>query len=221
MKTFWRLSFILTIGISLSLMLIGFYIRHLENSNIELIIKDQSITKSEANDKKSLHGSSGDNISYDFKKVNSIRLKDVREIIKRNKPTNVIATVSIPSIDLKTNIRKGVSEGNLAVGAGTLLPNECVGKGNFAIASHNLNSNVKVNVLFANLHKAKRNMLVYVTDMSKHTYIYRITTVKTVPNNDLDDMDAKSLDGHAMVTMVTCDKDPNRKLIVQGELRYE
>lgn len=67
----------------------------------------------------------------------------------------VIGRVAVPSISLELPILNGSSEKNLLSGAATIKGKQEMGKGNYALAGHNMS---KTGVLFSDLSKLKKAM---------------------------------------------------------------
>lgn len=78
-------------------------------------------------------------VDYDPSKVTT---PDVNELaaLRRKYPVTsqrLIGQISIPQYHIDVPVYQGISEGTLAWGAGTAMPNEHMGSGNFAVEAHN------------------------------------------------------------------------------------
>lgn len=80
---------------------------------------------------------------------------------------------------------KGVANSALAVGAGTMKPDQKLGIGNYALAAHYFEGR---DVLFGPLYNATIGDSVYVTDLDK-VYEYRINHKETIAATDVHVID--------------------------------
>jgi sortase A len=158
----------------------------------------------------------GDFTTANVKTVNFI---DVANAQMENQQYPVIGAVAYPDLGIELPIFNGDGYTTMIYGAGTMKPNQVMGEGNYAIASHHV-SNVIGNwadhLLFSALEDAKQGQKIYLTDKSK-VYIYEVTEVLVVvptESNVIDDVPGKK-----EVTLVTCYSDSNYRLIVHGDLK--
>ena len=150
--------------------------------------------------------------SFDFDSVESLTLGDIFSLKSMASYVSVIGQIAVPSVNLHLPIGKGVSETVLATGAGTLKEDQQLGKGNYALASHNLEG---TDVLFSPLHHAQIGDAVYLTDLA-HVYTYEITVAEVIPPTAtyvLDDIPNKTL-----LTLITCAFDGEERLHIQAKL---
>jgi len=89
--------------------------------------------------------------------------------------------------------------------------NQEIGKGNYALASHNWCDNT---TLFSSLHRSDIDMTAYLTDLDT-IYEYTITEVVMVDPHRIDMIEDQD---NSMFTLMTCNTDGTERLIVQGEL---
>lgn len=125
----------------------------------------------------------------------------------------MIASIAIPSVKIRLPIFKGLSNEALLYGAGTLSPDQEMGAGNYALASHRSD---QPDLLFTPLENIMLGDLIYLTDLS-HVYTYEvIEKEKVVPTKAevLDVVPEKKL-----LTLITCgDLYATNRLVVQAEL---
>lgn len=127
-------------------------------------------------------------------------------------PDYAIGTITCEAIGLDTVILEGDTEELLKLGAGTMKPNQEVGKGNYALAGHNMNNR---HLLFGSLRYAEVGMTVTVTAYDKQA-TYTITTIQTVSPNAgylIEDTE-----GEGLLTLVTCNDTGSQRVILRGEV---
>lgn len=177
--------------------IMGFIVNHMT---------EQAITQfDEAQAKKSK------DVSFEFDDVKDLSLQDVLKAQMNNKDVHSIGTISVPQVSLQLPILYGVSNTNLAIGAGTMKKNMKLGRGNYALAGHNMNNNT---TLFSPLTKAEKGMKMYTTDY-KRVYTYTIKKIFIIEASQVDVIEDK--EGKRLLTLVTCNYDGSKRLIVQGE----
>ena len=126
----------------------------------------------------------------------------------------VIGAISIPDLSLDLPIFLGVDNSNIATGAGTMMPSQVMGQGNYALASHNLIQSAP-KLLFSPLTKAKSGMSVYLTDKAK-IYQYKITKIETVDVSRVDVL--YDFSNQKEITLVLCsDEQETARLIIHGD----
>lgn len=148
---------------------------------------------------------------FDFSAVAPLSWNDLVTVRNRFHELPTIGVISVPEIKLELPIMYGLEADNLAVGAGTMRPNQQMGLGNYALAGHYTQSPTS---LFGPLHEIETGMIVYVTDLT-HTYEYVVTSLETVPPSRVDVLD-ETID--PTITLVTCTFDATERLIVKGRL---
>ncbi|WP_214844923.1 class A sortase [Exiguobacterium sp. s150] len=148
---------------------------------------------------------------FDFSAVAPLSWNDLVTVRNRFHELPTIGVISVPEIKLELPIMYGLEADNLAVGAGTMRPNQQMGLGNYALAGHYTQSPTS---LFGPLHEIETGMSVYVTDLT-HTYEYVVTSLETVPPSRVDVLD-ETID--PTITLVTCTFDATERLIVKGRL---
>lgn len=149
--------------------------------------------------------------SFDFEEVQSLSIIDVLKAQANLKDLPVIGSIAIPAVDLQLPILKGVSKQALSVGAGTMKPDQQMGKGNYALASHYMENK---DILFAPLYDAKNGDNIYISDL-QNIYEYVVTDIKVIEATDvhiIDDIPNKSL-----LSLITCAEKGKKRLSVRAD----
>jgi len=94
---------------------------------------------------------------------------------------SVLGSIEIDSIQLKLPILMGDSFDNMLYGACTVLSKQTMGKGNYALASHNAGYE---GLLFTSLNKVSVGDLVKLNDREGHSFIYKVKEQKHVDMTD-------------------------------------
>lgn len=152
--------------------------------------------------------------SFDFEAVVPASTEAVVKAQLSEKQFPTVGGVAVPAVKINLPIFKGVSNESLLFGAGTLDPNQKMGEGNYALASHRA---LKEDLLFHPLEKVKIGDTIYLTDLT-NIYTYQ-TTIKTivVPT---DIQWIEPVEDEQLVTLITCsDETGTKRIIVQGELQ--
>lgn len=151
--------------------------------------------------------------NYDFSNVKDLNLQTVAKNRANKQNVNIIGTIAIPDIDMSIPIAKGVDNNTLALAAGTMREDQEMGKGNYALAGHNMAHGSKI--LFSPLYyHAKVGQKVYLTDLDK-IYTYKITERKFI---NADRVDVVNNTKEPIITLITCDATGDRRLMVRGKL---
>ena len=153
--------------------------------------------------------------SFDFDKVRSIRSEDIlkSQLNKSKEELPVIAGIAIPSVKIRLPIFKGLSNEALLYGAGTLSPDQEMGKGNYSLASHRSD---QADLLFTPLEELTLGAEIYVTDLTK-VYTYKAISKERVAPTALEVLD--EVPDKQLITLITCgDLYGTDRLVVQGEL---
>lgn len=205
----WGIVIVLGFAISLALIF---------NEQIKLFMVDQmsqsSVRSAKTLKKNEMKRNKKVKASYNFAKVEALDLSNVsKAAVARNlKP---IGLISVPSVHIDLPILEGLSGNNLAAGAGTMKPNQEMGKRNYALAGHHIH---KQSTLFSPLENVKTGAYIYITDKQK-VYTYKITFQKIVDKSQVQYIDDDQ--GDKIITLVTCSANqilqPERH-IVRGSL---
>ncbi|WP_225742973.1 class A sortase [Marinilactibacillus sp. Marseille-P9653] len=155
------------------------------------------------------------NLSYDgdfdFESVEEVSITDVLKAQLSDSDLPVIGSIAIPEVGLHLSILKGLSNNNLLSGAGTMKQDQQMGQDNYSLASHNMKDPT---LLFAPLHRAETGMKVYLTDASNF-YVYEIVTHKIIDPTQVSVIEDTD---EALVTLITCNYDGDKRLLTQGTL---
>lgn len=148
---------------------------------------------------------------FEFEAVQSLSIAEVLKAQTTANQMPVIGSIVVPSVDMKLPIVKGVGNASLAVGAGTMKPNQKLGQGNYALAGHYFEEK---DILFSPLYKASIGDTIYLTDLT-NIYEYKITTKEIIAATDvyvIDDIPNKTI-----LTLVTCADQGTKRLAVQAK----
>ena len=127
----------------------------------------------------------------------------------------VIGGLAIPSVGTRLSIFNGISDDYLKYGLGTLNNVGTFGKDNFALAGHN--SQFK-GTLFEPLKRVVVGDKVYLSDLT-NVYTYKVTRSQLVDEGDMWVISPNhSSRDKAKLTLVTCDDDLTKRLVVTAEL---
>ena len=122
----------------------------------------------------------------------------------------VIGIIHIPSVQMEVPIFYGVSNAVLDVGAGTMKPDQEMGRGNYALAGHN---SLNPELYFAPIHRMEVGDVIAVTD-KKWTYIYETTSIEIVDPDAVHVIE--DVEGVTEITLVSCTRGGEQRLIVKG-----
>lgn len=159
--------------------------------------------------------------SYNFSDVKSVSTESVLAAQMNAQQLPVIGGIAIPDIGINLPIFKGLGNTELTYGAGTMKENQVMGAdNNYALASHHVfGMTGSSEMLFSPLERAKKGMLIYLTDKEK-VYTYQITAITVVDPTEVAVIDDHS--GHHELTLVTCtDAEATERTIVTGILKEE
>lgn len=131
-----------------------------------------------------------------------------------------IGIISIPDINLELPVFNGITYETMMYGAGTAKPNQQMGKGNYALASHTIfnsfNGSIITNLLFGNLIYAQIGQSIFLTDKDKSNE-YKIDNIYRVDvsqGNIIEDHKDKK-----EITLYTCTTlTGDERLVVHGTL---
>jgi sortase A len=167
------------------------------------------------------------NGSFNFDAVEAVSFDKI--LLKMGNPSNlpVIGGIAIPELGMNLPIFRGVGNTELSYGAGTMKPDQEMGRGNYALASHHVQAmhllkyglrdseEVASEILFSPLVHAEASMTVYITD-KETVYEYVINDVSVVTPNHVEVIDDVS--GKNLLTLVTCEDNGEKRAIVHAEL---
>lgn len=153
-------------------------------------------------------------VTFDFDEVKAV---DTLSVIKDGvnpQDLPVVGGIAIPAVKMNLPINLGTSNEGMYYGAGTLDPNQKMGEGNYALASHH---SKHPNLLFAPLMRVEYGQKIFLTDLDK-VYVYEIDNIMTVDPSEGSVLDPTE---KPIVTLITCSYDLVDRIIVQGSLIEE
>ena len=149
---------------------------------------------------------------FDFDKVESMDLEAVLRARYENEPLPVIGNISVPNVNMRLPIFKGVSNTSLLFGAGTMKPEQRMGKGNYGLASHRM---IDPTLLFSPIINIQKNDKIYLTDLDK-VYVYEAFYMDYIPATKVEVIE--DVEDETLVTLITCDTTGTNRFCVQGKL---
>ncbi|MEA0561997.1 MULTISPECIES: class A sortase [Lysinibacillus] len=195
----------------LCVLLIGLaliFINPIQNAMITHLSKQLNTTEYSAEDIKDNNNTDAD---FDFEEVQSLSIAEVLKAQTKVDAMPVIGSIVVPSVDLQLPIVKGVGNAALAVGAGTMKPNQKLGQGNYALAGHYFEEK---DILFSPLYKAKIGDTIYLTDLT-NIYEYKLTSKDIIAATDvyvINDIPNKTV-----LTLITCAESGTKRLAIQAD----
>lgn len=150
--------------------------------------------------------------SNDYSSIKKLTFAQIAKAKANSNKIPIVGQICIPSDNINLPIAKGINNTNLAFAAGTFHNNMKMGRGNYALAGHNM-SNLGPKVLFSPLYyRAKVGQKIYITDMKK-VYVYQITSKKFVSKYRVDLVKNTY---KKQITLITCDATGANRLAVRG-----
>ncbi|HGH7181252.1 class A sortase [Bacillus cereus] len=147
----------------------------------------------------------------DASKINQPDLAEVANASLDKK--QVIGRISIPSVSVELPVLKSSTEKNLLSGAATVKENQVMGKGNYALAGHNMS---KKGVLFSDIASLKKGDKIYLYD-NENEYEYAVTGVSEVTPDKWEVVEDHGKDEITLITCVSV-KDNSKRYVVAGDL---
>jgi sortase A len=136
--------------------------------------------------------------NYNFSQVKALSASTVTMTMINGNDVPTVGKMSIPAVNLKLPILKGLDNNNLSLGAGTMKPNQEMGKGNYALAGHYMTNQ---GVLFSPLKNINKGDYIYLTDLNR-VYKYKVYYKKIINKTDVNWIyDSK---GEVTLTLITC-----------------
>ena len=137
---------------------------------------------------------------FDFSKVEAIDLNRVLQANFDKGKYLTLGQIAVPSVKLNLPIYKGVANEVLLAGAGTMKPNQKMGVGNYALASHNYFGDMTM--LFSPLVNLQVGDKIYTTDL-EYVYEYETYAIDLVAPTQVDVIN--DVPGKTEITLITCD----------------
>lgn len=187
--------------------LVFIFLNPLKESIVQQMSKNNSVLRVSVS---TIEKNKNDTGNFDFDQVVDLNSSNIAQAFLNQQEIGQIGGIVIPKVQLNLPIVKGVSNQNLAVGAGTMKENQEMGLGNYALAGHNMNDG---QTLFSPLYNATIGDEIYLTDLN-YIYSYRIKAIETVNVERVDVI--QDVEDKKLITLVTCNADGSKRLIVQG-----
>lgn len=124
----------------------------------------------------------------------------------------VIGGLAIPSLSLRLPLMKGLANENLIAGVGTMIPEQQMGKGNYALVGHNMG---RTGVLFSDIQYIELGTTIYLTDL-ENIYVYEVTGLEMLSPTRVEVLN--EVPGKNVLTLITCSNDLQSRWICRGEL---
>lgn len=179
---------------------------------------EPNLSEKEANNKRSSivekEEKTDKNVKIDYQSENvhtlteeAMNKVDSEQVVKKNG----IGMLDISELGIHIPILEGYGHNSLAVGAGTMKPNQCLKKGNFSLAGHHMNNSL----LFGNLKNARKGMEI-VMKIGNESATYVISEIRYI--TALEGYVKDDTEGEKICTLVTCDDTGKGRLMVRGDL---
>ena len=149
--------------------------------------------------------------TFDFEEVQSLSISDILRAQVSKSTLPVIGSIAIPEVDLELPILKGVGQEALAVGAGTMKPEQVMGQGNYALASHYFEGK---DILFGPLYDANIGDIIYLSDL-EYVYEYQLSMKEIIEATDVYIID--DVPNETLLTLITCAEEGTKRLAVRAE----
>ncbi|MEB7389614.1 class A sortase [Aerococcus viridans] len=159
------------------------------------------------------------NGQFDFNEVRNVSATEVNQvrsdIESGEADLDILGAVAIPDANLNTTVIKGLSDAAMVSGAGTMFPDQVMGQGNYALASHHIGYGT--DILLNNISDSVTvGDKIYLTDLT-NVYVYETFFVEAV-NPDQVQYISQEVTGNPIITLMTCTADLTQRWIVQGNL---
>ncbi|MGX7420488.1 class A sortase [Carnobacterium gallinarum] len=197
--------------VAILLLIIGLFLIFLnpiKNWLVETMSASNNVSNVTAAEIKKNNTRDGD---FDFDKVVDLDASNIIRARLYQADMAVVGGIAVPDVKINLPITRGISNYNLAVGAGTMKPDQVMGEGNYALAGHNM---IDKGLLFSPLDKLNMGDEIYLTDL-EYIYVYKTSFIETVNPDRVDLID--DVEGKKLVTLVTCNPDGSKRLVIQGE----
>lgn len=127
---------------------------------------------------------------------------------------SIVGYLSIPDLQLEVPILEGTTYEKMLYGATTVLENQQMGKGNYALAAHNMGVD---GLMFSSLATVKTGAKLILRNRQDQSFTYIVTRVFAVQAHETDVL---KLSRQSILTLITCDKATTTtgRTIVQGDL---
>ena len=155
-------------------------------------------------------------VSFDFNDAVTLSIEDVLKAQFNRDDLYALGSIVVPSVKLHLPIVKGVSKYALAVGAGTMKPDQKMGQGNYALAGHYFKD--KSDLLFSPLYGVEIGDSVFITNKTS-VYEYKISSKQVIIATDVHIID--DVHDETRLTLITCANDGVDRLAIQAQFVKE
>ncbi|WP_155593585.1 class A sortase [Lysinibacillus cavernae] len=202
-----KLKLALLIGV-LIIGLLLIFINPLQNAIIAHLSDQLNTTDYSAEDIENNNQADAD---FEFDAVQSLSIAEVLQAQLKASDLPVIGSIAVPSVHMQLPVLKGVGNSVLAIGAGTMKPNQQLGQGNYALAGHYFEDK---NILFSPLYQAQVGDIIYVTNMTD-VYEYKLSMKKIIAATDVYIID--DIPDQTTLTLITCAEKGSKRLAIQAD----
>ncbi len=139
---------------------------------------------------------------YDYESVSEIDVYESVTNLTDVDTSLIIGQIISPELKMNIAVFKGINNTNLLVGAGTMKPDQEMGKGNYAVAAH---YSTDEGVLFNRILDVKEGTKFFLTDKKK-IYEYVMVDLQTVPEDAFYMIEDSQADeyGAPLLSLMTC-----------------
>lgn len=139
---------------------------------------------------------------FDYSSIRDVSISTVLSNTNDFNNKLIIGFISIDDLSIHLPILKGVTDANLLVGATTMVADQRMGKGNYTLAGHYLNTKT---TLFGPLLDIEIGTIVRISNKSV-VYEYEIYDTKIVPETAMYMLEEKQADdrGKPIISLMTC-----------------
>lgn len=186
------------------------------SNTTQKIVKEVTAEEIEENDNKEA--------IYEYEAIKDIEITSTisgtMDMKKEEINKNIIGQIIVDDLNIDLPILKGVSNANLLIGAGTMVPDLVMGKGNYSLAGHYM----KDGLLFGKLLDIQIGTIVKLTN-KKIVYEYIIYDTQIVPDTSFYMLNQNRAEtkGKPIISLMTCyyTSKNGKRFFALGELVKE
>ena len=160
-------------------------------------------------------------VEFDFSSIEDVDINTAINVVFEPDESLVIGELEIPDLNIHLPILKGLTNSNLLAGAGTMKPNQIMGRGNYPLAGHIMKNK---DLLFGSLMDIKVGTIVTITD-KKNIYKYKIYDTVVVPDTAVEILSDEEAEkrGKPIISLMTCyySSKTGKRFFALGELYKE
>ena len=158
--------------------------------------------------------------NYNYSKVKPVSPATLARAYQRRSQYKAVGQIAIPSLNINLNIYRGVGNDELNLGAGSMLPKQKMGHGNYCLAAHNMDDNKSYFSPIYTVMARKGKLVgryVYLMDYY-HVYAYKIKQAYYISATRTDLLNP--VKGDPAVSLFTCDQTGAGRVFVRGRLEW-